>query len=126
MNTTMLHKLLMQLVTSQQKQAQLSNTLSSLFNQLAEKIKKFSYDPVHARTFCQWYTRNKSTFDNDANRLSSSKRKCELLLHALEHAEYQRLVNHLLPKKPKDFSNTTFPDLVLILEAQFYDCQTLF
>lgn len=129
MDSTILQQLLTQLVANQQdlqqKVAQLS-TPGSLFNQLATRIGKFNYDPLHARTFRHWYIRNKATFDNDANRLTSSKSKCELLLHALEDAEYQRLVNRLLPKKPEDFDNKTFPELVQILETQFGDCKTLF
>lgn len=92
------------------------------FDLLAARVAQFKYEPEADVAFEAWYRRHDDIFTIDAQRLDEATR-VRLLLHKLDAAAYEKYVNYILPKTPRD---VTFDDAVSTLKDLFGPQQSLF
>lgn len=113
-NLTQAVAVLAQLQTQQAQahaQAPTATSAPRLFDQIANRIPQFIYDPESDKTFDLWYVRYKDVINKDGQNLSDEE-KTRIVLSKISDTNYTFYSNRLLPKTPTDFNYTETVDLL--------------
>ncbi|XP_062716781.1 uncharacterized protein K02A2.6-like [Aedes albopictus] len=74
-----------------------------IIESLASNIHEFSYDPDNGQVFDRWYRKYEDLFLKDSAKLDDAA-KVRLLLRSLSVNVFERYVNFVLPKHPREFT----------------------
>ncbi|EGT45549.1 hypothetical protein CAEBREN_25839 [Caenorhabditis brenneri] len=105
-----------------QAQAPTATGAPRLFDQIANRIPQFTYDPEVDKTFDLWYARYKDVINKDGQNLNDEE-KTRIVLSKLSDPNYTFYSNRLLPKNPTDF---TYTETVDQLKKTFKSTSSIF
>ncbi|XP_062703691.1 uncharacterized protein K02A2.6-like [Aedes albopictus] len=92
-----------------------SSNPESIIESLASNIHEFSYDPDNGQVYYRWYRKYEDLFLKDGAKLNDAAKVC-LLLRSFSVNVFDRHVNFVLPKHPREF---TFEETVKKLKELF-------
>ncbi|EFO94687.1 hypothetical protein CRE_08564 [Caenorhabditis remanei] len=93
-----------------------------LFDQIANRIPQFQYDPEMEKIFETWYSRYKDVINKDGQTLSDEE-KTRIVLSKISDSDYLFYSNRLLPKLPTDYN---YSETVNKLKETFKSTSSIF